>query len=189
MGLLSSSKTRTLHPPIKLSTLEAADNDEYNLRKTFRFLGYEVELYQDYTAQEICQTFENIVTVRSAEFAGRDSFVCCIISHGEEKKIFGHDSLTVDLNYDIASKLMDCATLQVKAKMLFIQACQGRDGGALVPAGEQQVLPVFRIPKRADIFFGFATSPDFLAFTEKYGVLLTLRHFAKPSVKMQSACI
>ena len=155
----------------KLSTLEAADNDEYNLKETFRFLGYKVEIYRDHTAQEIRQTFENIVTVRSAEFANHDSFVCCIISHGAMgKKIFTSDSLTVDLNDDIASKLMDCATLQGKPKLFFIQACRrsGRDGGALVLAGEQQVLPVFRIPRRADIFFGFATSPDFIAFTEKY---------------------
>ena len=76
----------------------------------------------------------------------------------------------MDLNDDIASNLMDCPSLKGKPKMLFVQACRGskRDGGALVPAKEQQVLLVFRIPKRADIFFGFATSPDFVAFTEKY---------------------
>ena len=132
--------------------------------------GYKVEVYRDYTAKEIRQTFENIVTVRSAEFANHDSFVCCIISHGGVgKKIFTSDSVTVDLNDDIASKLMDCETLKGKPKMFFIQTCRRgeRDGGALVPAGEQQVLSVFRIPKRADVCFGFATSPDFVAFTEE----------------------
>ena len=134
-------------------------------------MGYKVEIYRDYTAIEICQTFESIVTVQSAEFSNHDGFVCCIISHGGVgKKIFTSDSLTLDLNDDIASKLMSCETLQGKPKLFFIQICgrSRRDGGALVPAGEQQVLPVFRIPKRADIFFGFATSPDFVAFTEKY---------------------
>ena len=73
------------------------------------------------------------------------------------------------MNDDIASKLMNCETLQGKPKLFFLQTCRrsGRDGGALVPAGEQ-VLPVFRIPKWADLFFGFATSLDFVAFIEKY---------------------
>ena len=128
--------------PPRLSTLEGANNDEYNLKETFRFLGYKVEIYRDCTAKEICHTFENMVTVRSTEFAGHDSFVCCIVSHGAMgKKIFTHDSLTIDLNDDIASKLMDCETLQGKPKMFFIQACvgSGRDEGVSVPAGGKQV--------------------------------------------------
>ena len=153
--------------PPRLSTLEGANNDEYNLKETFRFLGYKVEIYRDCTAKEICHRFENMVTVRSAEFAGHDSFVCCIISHGAMgKKIFTHDNLTIDLNDDIASKLMDCETLQGKPKMFFIQACvgSGRDEGVSVPAGGKQV-PQELITKRADIFWGFATPPELVAYT------------------------
>ena len=151
----------------KLSTLESADNDEYNLRETFRFLGYKVEIYRDYTAEEICQTFENIVTVRSAELTNQDSFVCCIISHGAEgKKIFTSDSQTVDLNDDITSKLMDCKTLQGKPKLFFIQTClgRGRDESVSVSVGGKQALQE-SIPKRADVFFAFATPPEFVACT------------------------
>ena len=53
----------------KLSTLEAADND---WEKHSGFLGYKFEIYWDYTAKEIRQTFESIVTMRFAEFANHD---------------------------------------------------------------------------------------------------------------------
>ena len=153
-----------------LPTLEAADNDEYNLRETFRFLGYKVEVYRDCTAKEIQQIFKKIVKVRSAEFADHDSFVCCIISHGGKgRKIFANDGLKVDLNKHIASKLTACENLKRKPKMLFIQACRGgeSDEGVSVTAGEASDLPEI-IPNRADIFFGFATPHDYVAYTPQY---------------------
>ena len=47
----------------KLSPLQAADNDVHNLRETFRFLDYKVEINRNCTAKQIRQTFESIVTV------------------------------------------------------------------------------------------------------------------------------
>ena len=158
-------------------------------------MGYKVELYRDYTAQEIRQTFENIVTVRSAEFANHDSFVCCIISHGAMgKKIFTSDSLTVDLNDDIASKLM-----------VVQPSRENQSYSSFRPAeevGEMEVLwsllesnKFYQCLESLKELTSFLASPLHQTLlhlqknTGRTGVLLTLRHFAKPSAKMQSACI
>ena len=76
----------------KLSTLEAAGNDWEK-----RFLGLQGWDISVLYCQRDTPDIESIVTVRSAEFANHDSFVCCIMDWAVGKKIFISESLTVDL--------------------------------------------------------------------------------------------
>ena len=154
-------------PDLKLSKRVATDTDEKNLSRTFRFLGYNVEMYREPKAKEMLQIFENIASVRSAELATHDSFVCCILSHGKEGKIFASDSKLVDLD-DIASVLKSCKNLHGKPKMFFIQACRGKDGektktdrgvtARVVTDSES------KFPSEADFFFSYATPPGYFAY-------------------------
>ena len=147
----------------KLSTLEAADNDEHNLRETFLFQFLSTGLRSVVTIllhEEIHKICENIVTVRSAEVVNHDSFVCCIISHeAEGRKIFTNDSLTV---YCCKTDGLWNSTGEIKDVLHsgLYNMRSGRDEGVSVPAGGKQVIPVFTISKRADVFIGFATPPD-----------------------------
>ena len=159
---LSLLVSRTWHLP-KLSTLEAADNDEHNLRETFLFQFLSTGLRSVVTIllhEEIHKICENIVTVRSAEVVNHDSFVCCIISHeAEGRKIFTNDSLTV---YCCKNDGLWNSTGEIKDVLHsgLYSMRSGRGEGVSVPAGGKQVIPVFTISKRADVFIGFATPPD-----------------------------
>ncbi len=53
-----------------------------------------------------------------------DSYVCCILAHGAEGKVFGADEVSVETK-DIMEALKSVKQLRGKPKMLFFQACQG----------------------------------------------------------------
>ena len=149
------------------SDREGTDKDEKNLSRTFRFLGYDVEIYQNRKAREILGIFKEL---QKRDFSKDDSLVCCILSHGEEGKIFGSDSRPVELD-DITNLFTakECPKLQGKPKLFFIQACRGKvptkavakwDPGIKVQADDGgQTRPVM-----ADFFFGYATPPGHAAF-------------------------
>lgn len=102
---------------------EGTDKDETNLIETFRFLGYRVEAYHDCTSHEMKQIFEEM---QARDHSQHDSFVCCILSHGEEGVILGCDSKPVDvrlLTENLNSS--SCPTLAKKPKLYFLQACRG----------------------------------------------------------------
>lgn len=57
-----------------------------------------------------------------------DCFVCCILTHGDEGRLYGTNGKAVVIR-DLLSlfKGASAATLRGKPKLFFIQACQGRD--------------------------------------------------------------
>ena len=155
-------------PVHKLSKRVATDTDESNLSKTFRFLGYNVEIYREPKASEMLQIFKRIVSTRSAELATHDSFVCCILSHGEDGKVFGSDSALVELT-DIASELRACTNLNGKPKMFFTQACRGKEGVNKADRGvvvEPRIVADSgsKIASEADFFFSSATPSGYVAW-------------------------
>jgi len=68
---------------------EGTGIDEKNLIQTFRYLGYIVEVHRDCSASQMKDIFDEVSTRR--DHSKYDSFVCCILSHGEEGKIYGSD--------------------------------------------------------------------------------------------------
>lgn len=154
-------------PPFsRMKTIEAADNDEENMTETLRLLGYTVEIYRDCEAKKMLKIFQGI---ERSVLEIHDSFVCCIFSHGTNGEvIYASDGELVNLD-DLTSNLMNCKKLYGKPKMVFIQACRGRDQdmGAMATAlGDARRM---KIPVRADLFFSFATPPGFCAYTKDDG--------------------
>ena len=153
----------TSNPDLKLSKRVATDTDEKNLSRTFRFLGYNVEIYREPKAEEMVKIFKKIAG-RSAE---HDSFVCCILSHGKEDKIFASDSKLVDLEA-IVSPLKSCKNLRGKPKMFFVQACRGKEGEkAKVDCGVKLRVvtdSVSKNPSESDFFLSCATPPGYIAW-------------------------
>ena len=147
--------------------------DEVNLTQCFRYLGYTVEVYRDLTAHQIESVFRYY---RECNHTHHDSFVVCILSHGEEGQIFGTDSKVVQLQSIVGQLTAEsCRSLAGKPKLFFIQACRGTDtavgtelasdsGSQPLPQTTQPVQPAsvrypITIPSDADFFFGYATPP------------------------------
>ena len=147
--------------------------DEENLTQCFRYLGYNIEVYRDLTAHQIQSVFSHYSN--DCDHTNNDSFVVCILSHGEDGQIFGTDSKSVQLKSIVGKLTAECVSLTGKPKLFFIQACRGVDksvgielasdsGSLILPHSTEPVQIVsdnnpVTIPADADFFFGYATPP------------------------------
>lgn len=157
---------KTFSNPTKYETREGTDIDRDNLQETFRFLGYDVVTWDDSEEEEM-KNIANVFKEKSA--ADHDSFVCCILSHGNKGKVVASDSTPVHLE-DIISKLEEkCPHLRDKPKMFFIQACRGEKKLGQGSAddygdGDKDENEELQIPEfGADFFFGYATVSGYVA--------------------------
>ena len=151
---------------------EGTGIDEKNLIQTFRYLGYIVEVHRDRSGSQMKDIFDEVSARR--DHSKYDSFICCILSHGKEGKIYGSDSDIVDID-DLVKKLNGerCKLLGSKPKMFFVQACRGkgRDTGTRVasdsdePRVEADSDPI-SIPDETDFYFGYATPPGKVAWRD-----------------------
>lgn len=104
--------------------------DEHNLRETLKFLGYQVEIRRNQTSKEMTDIFDNLDDLLkqfkgSEGQNGPDSFICCILTHGNETELEGSDCKPVGRNY-IEDKTGYIEILKEKPKIFIIQACRGR---------------------------------------------------------------
>ena len=138
-----------------------AEVDQKNLQLTFQYLRYKVEVYENLTHTQMTELMLNMAQRNHAHY---DSFICCILTHGEQNSVHGADSIPVSL-FDLTGVMKMCTSLINKPKMFFIQACRGdledkghkleevqRDSG-----GPKQPSIAHTIPQEADFFFGYAT--------------------------------
>ena len=144
-----------------LSERGGASVDQRNLVLTFEFLQYKVEVHENCTSVQMIDLMKEMTFRDHSQY---DSFICCILSHGEEGKVFGADSLPVDLR-DITGVIKGtyCRSLIDKPKLFFVQACRGEteDPGIKV-VSDGNSLPV-----EADFLFGYATPPGNAAYRSR----------------------
>ena len=162
------------------SLREGTHIDEVNLTQCFRYLGYTVEVYREVTAHQIESIFCYYCRVNHTN---SDSFVVCILSHGNDGHIFGTDSKSVELQTAVTELNAESSpTLAGKPKLFFIQACRGGNkvegttissdsGEAIAPRSSEAVRVVsdskpITIPDDADFFFGNATPPGKVAWRD-----------------------
>lgn len=137
--------------------------DLHKLLSLFESLGYNVEQKEDLNSKDMKEYLCQVAN--REEHNDADSFVCCILSHGDKDNIFGSDSQQVDLN-DLVTpfKGSRCRKLAGKPKMFFIQSCRGDIDDEMVEVFEsdgphkQPAQQLHTIPSEADFFFGFATT-------------------------------
>ena len=153
----------------QLSTRNGSDTDKDSLESALKSLGYKINIRNDLCADEIERAFEEFSDEHKHEAS--DSCVCCLLSHGEEGKIWGKDNKLVEVR-DLSERLANCKSLVGKPKIFFIQACQGtekpdqvkRDGGH----EEDPDVNVAFLPRDSDVFIGYATTPERIAMRNKY---------------------
>ena len=138
---------------------KGAENDDENLAKTFETLGYKLfedKCHRDCTAEEMAKLIVKVTM--ETDHSQCDSFVCCILSHGSNGKIYGSDDYTIKLE-DIKNTVIQCPSLVGKPKMFFIQS----DRGGYLPnahiVDHENADPIL-IPQDSDVFFGYSTSEN-----------------------------
>ncbi|XP_075464771.1 caspase-8-like isoform X2 [Ascaphus truei] len=158
--------------------------DADDLYDVFTWLGLEVEICKDQTAEEISKQMERY---KSKDHNERDCFICCILTHGESGAIMGADDAVISI-HDVMSYFTatNCPSLATKPKLFFIQACQGKETqkAACVEADANVPRPVERrryvqtIPDQADFLLGMSTVDGYSSF----------RHVTKGTWYIQALC-
>ncbi|KAL4676578.1 hypothetical protein H8959_010723 [Pygathrix nigripes] len=136
------------------------DVDAANLRETFINLKYEVRNKNDLTREEIVELMRN---VSKEDHSKRSSFVCVLLSHGEEGIIFGTNG-PVDLKKITSFFRGDCCrSLTGKPKLFIIQACCGTElnCGIETDSGVEDDMACHKIPVEADFLYAYSTVPGY----------------------------
>jgi len=141
---------------------KGAEIDLQRLIHLFARLGYSVEHKKDLRSDEIKEYLSQVANREDHNNA--DSFVGCILSHGDKDNIIGSDGQQVDID-DLVTPFKGnrCQKLAGKPKLFFIQSCRGTVDDEMVEVYEsdgphKQVQQRHTLPSEADFFFGFATT-------------------------------
>ena len=129
-----------------LEDREDSKVDEARASEIFQRLKYRVVMLKNLTADEIGFALK-LTTIKASHLDNKhmldrlkakgfdeknvvleddDSFVCCIMTHGALKSVYGSDGSKFNISriYELLAPEM-CPYLIDKPKMFFIQACQG----------------------------------------------------------------
>lgn len=149
-------------------TRNGANVDVHNLTQTFKYLRYKVETKENLSSVEMKET---LLRMANRDHGQYDSFICCILTHGEQGVVHGSDCEAVNLN-DLAGVMKICPSLCGKPKLFFIQACRGdrETKGFELPERDSGGPYHNTIPQESDFYFGFATPTGSSAYrSRRYG--------------------
>jgi len=133
--------------------------DENNLRITWEYLGYKVQVLKNLKASEITKEMMQIALQSHENY---DSFVCCILSHGKLDYVYGTDGELVKLNEIV--KLFQgnfCPSLVSKPKLFFVQACRGKDKDKGIQRDNGPEKVNSSLPIEADFLLSYSSPPEY----------------------------
>ncbi|KAM3917375.1 caspase-10 isoform 2-T2 [Leptodactylus fuscus] len=143
------------------------EKDAAFLTNVFTWLGMDVEIRNELSAQEIRDC---LTEFSKKDHTERDCFVCCILTHGKSRAILGTDDEVIPISEIIAYfSPKNCTTLAGKPKLFFIQACQYSS------CAERGASPM---PNDADVLVGMS------AMDGHYSI----RHSLKGTWYIQALC-
>ncbi|KAJ8262203.1 hypothetical protein GJAV_G00163700 [Gymnothorax javanicus] len=155
---------KNFHKNTGMSTREGTDTDAGLVMKTFMALGYDVKVFTDLTAAKIV---EKLGEVSKQDHSQSASFVCVLLSHGEENMVYGIDGVVEISKLTGLFRGDRCASLVRKPKLFFIQACRGTglDDGVEVDSASEGSPS--KIPVEADFLYAYSTAPGYYAWRNK----------------------
>lgn len=168
---------KNFHRSTGMSARNGTDVDAACVAKTFSSLGYQVKVTNDQTVSEM----KKLMSIASQEdHSQRASFVCVLLSHGDEGVIYGTDGCEKFDTLISCFKGNRCRTLVGKPKLFFIQACRGSalDDGALIEADSVAEQTSEKIPVEADFLYAYSAAPGYYSW----------RNTANGSWFIQSLC-
>ncbi|XP_076458162.1 uncharacterized protein LOC143291906 [Babylonia areolata] len=105
----------------KLEPREGTDKDRDALKTTFEELLFEVRLHENLTDKQMVKTLSQVGEEDHSEY---DCFVCCLLTYGEPGLVLGVNGSSVKIrSLTNAVKTKNCASLEGKPKLFFVQAC------------------------------------------------------------------
>ncbi|XP_072274841.1 caspase-10-like isoform X2 [Pyxicephalus adspersus] len=148
---------------IRSNSRPGTEKDAEELDKVFTWLGFDVVVYNEQKAKQICNIMEDF---QMKDHSDRDCFVCCILTHGQSKAIFGTDNEPVNIKSSIVSPFSPskCKSLAGKPKLFFIQACQGKSEQGSHFIEEDAVVTTNTIPEEADVLIGMSTVDGYISY-------------------------
>ncbi|XP_077958231.1 caspase-3-like isoform X2 [Gasterosteus aculeatus] len=158
MGTCVIINNKNFDPKTGMSPRNGTEVDAAELEKTFSKLGYEVNLVHDQTVDQMVDLLAGVSNQNHRKSA---SFVCVLLSHGDEGVIYGTDGSE---KLDDLTKFFKgdrCRSLVGKPKLFFIQACRGtdRDRGVTFDADSTDGQMLQSIPLEADFLYAYSTPP------------------------------
>ncbi|XP_029021236.1 caspase-3b isoform X2 [Betta splendens] len=165
---------KNFHKNTQMKERNGTDLDAANASATFSKLGYKTKVYNDLTVTQMKQVLSD---VSKEDHSHSASFVCVLLSHGDEGVIYGTDDSEKLEKLTVYFKGNNCRSLVGKPKLFFIQACRGSelDGGIEMDCVKQQTE---KIPVEADFLYAYSTAPGYYAW----------RNVTNGSWFMQSLC-
>ena len=168
--------------PVKLGQRVGSEQDAMKMKILFKWLQFEVIEHENCTAADMKKH------VRTLALEDHTNYDCCVLflmSHGLETGVYGTDGEVITLEY--ITKMFSATfspTLAGKPRLIFIQACRGREPDRAVPVdvlecpstdantfstrkgyrptdfitSETGVKSTVNVPSDADIFIAFASS-------------------------------
>ncbi|KAG5443760.1 Caspase-3 [Clonorchis sinensis] len=141
------------------------DKDADRVERLFKRLGYHVQRYFNVNQAMMQRLFHEASTLDHSCF---DSFVCFILSHGENGMIYATDG-PVSVEAVVSCFRGDrCPTLIGKPKLFFLQACRGTrfDEGVSLPLKTDALeeILVTKLPSESDILLAHSTVPGYFAW-------------------------
>ncbi|XP_067454679.1 caspase-3-like isoform X1 [Thunnus thynnus] len=163
MGTCLIINNKNFHSRTGMSTRNGTDVDAASAMETFTKLGYKVKMANDLTVKDMTNMMSSVSKEDHSKSA---SFVCVLLSHGDEGVIYGTDGLE---KFEVLTKHFKgdaCKSLVGKPKLFFIQACRGSelDGGAMVETDSVEEQKIERIPVEADFLYAYSTAPGYYSW-------------------------
>lgn len=154
-------------PKMYLNERAGAKKDEEHFVSMFKFLGYTTSVHRNQSSAEMFAKMEELNQMDHSHY---DSLVVCISSHGNQRAIFGSDSVEVNRD-EFCNSIKSCPSLKGKPKMFFIQACRlpvvNADSNKNGEEGEATPMTTPLHPD-ADMLIANASTPDNAAYITAY---------------------
>ncbi|KAF7647107.1 hypothetical protein LDENG_00177340 [Lucifuga dentata] len=144
---------------------EGTDVDAAAAMKTFSALGFTLKVAND---QTVAQMKELLFRVSQEDHGARASFVCVLLSHGDEGVVYGTDGCEKLDTLTGYFKGNRCRSLVGKPKLFFIQACRGSDLDDGVECDSVAEQTTARIPVEADFLYAYSTVPGYYSWRNTY---------------------
>ena len=155
-----------------MPTRDGAKQDGEALKEALEKIHYQVIYKENYVKDKMIQKLKDL---RGENISPEDdSFICCLLSHGDKDGVYGVDKKCVSIDYlcKILEPSDEFRKLNHKPKIFFVQACRGTDASEAYDADEDTPIP-FSVPRGADFFVSYATDPNHIALRHPYPQFLS----------------